>query len=36
MMAFALALLYGVRTDAITPVIIWTSFLSLIPLALLA
>ncbi|MFZ5963816.1 AEC family transporter [Thalassococcus sp. BH17M4-6] len=36
MMAFALALLHGVRTDAITPVIIWTSLLSLVPLALLA
>jgi hypothetical protein len=36
MMAFALALLHGVRTDAITPVIIWTSLLSLISLALLA
>ena len=36
MMAFSLALLYGVRTDAITPVIIWTSVLSLLPLALLA
>lgn len=36
MMAFSLALLHGVRTDAITPVIIWTSLLSVIPLALLA
>lgn len=35
-MAFALAMLYGVRTDAIAPVIIWTSTLSLISLALLA
>jgi malonate transporter len=35
-MAFALALLYGVRTDCIAPVIIWTSTLSLISLALLA
>ena len=35
-MAFALALLYKVRTDAIAPVIIWTSTLSLISLALLA
>ena len=35
-MAFALALLYKVRTDAIAPVIIWTSTLSLITLALLA
>lgn len=36
MMAFSLALLHGVRTDAITPVIIWTCILSLIPLAMLA
>ncbi|KMK66865.1 AEC family transporter [Puniceibacterium sp. IMCC21224] len=36
MMAFSLALLHGVRSDAITPVIIWTCLLSLIPLALLA
>lgn len=35
-MAFALALLYKVRTDAIAPVIIWTSFLSLFSLAYLA
>jgi hypothetical protein len=35
-MAFALALLYGVRTDAIAPVIIWTSTLSLLSLAALA
>ncbi|WP_421907289.1 AEC family transporter [Mameliella sp.] len=35
-MAFALALLYRVRTDAIAPVIIWTSLLSLISLAWLA
>ncbi|MGP6085366.1 AEC family transporter [Antarctobacter jejuensis] len=35
-MAFALALLYGVRTDAIAPVIIWTCLLSLISLAWLA
>ncbi len=35
-MAFALALLYGVRTDAIAPVIIWTSLLSLGSLAWLA
>ena len=35
-MAFALALLYKVRTDAIAPVIIWTSTLSLISLSLLA
>ncbi|WP_417211299.1 AEC family transporter [Antarctobacter sp.] len=35
-MAFALALLYRVRTDAIAPVIIWTSLLSLLSLAWLA
>lgn len=35
-MAFALAMLHGVRTDAIAPVIIWTSLLSLISLAALA
>ncbi|MBV2360644.1 AEC family transporter [Thalassococcus sp. CAU 1522] len=35
-MAFALALLYGVRTDAIAPVIVWTSLLSLVSLAALA
>ncbi len=35
-MAFALALLYNVRTDCIAPVIIWTSVLSLFSLALLA
>lgn len=35
-MAFALALLYGVRTDAIAPVIVWTSVLSLASLAILA
>ena len=35
-MAFALALLYGVRTDAIAPVIIWTSILSVLSLAWLA
>lgn len=35
-MAFALAMLHGVRTDAIAPVIIWTSILSLISLAALA
>lgn len=35
-MAFALAMLHGVRTDQIAPVIIWTSVLSLISLALLA
>lgn len=35
-MAFALAMLYGVRTDSIAPVIIWTSLLSLLSLAWLA
>lgn len=35
-MAFALAMLHGVRTDQIAPVIIWTSALSLISLAYLA
>jgi len=35
-MAFALAMLHGVRTDTIAPVIIWTSTLSLISLAWLA
>lgn len=35
-MAFSLAMLYGVRSDAIAPVIIWTSLLSLISLAALA
>lgn len=35
-MAFALALLYGVRTDAVAPVIIWTGALSLFSLAWLA
>ncbi len=35
-MAFSLALLYGVRTDAIAQVIIWTSVLSLVSLAYLA
>lgn len=35
-MAFALALLHGVRTDAIAQVIIWTSLLTLISLAWLA
>lgn len=35
-MAFALALLHGVRTDHIAPVIIWTSTLSLLSLAWLA
>ena len=35
-MAFSLALLHGVRTDRIAPVIIWTSVLSLLTLAWLA
>lgn len=35
-MAFALALLHGVRTDQIAPVVIWTSVLSLMSLAWLA
>ena len=35
-MAFALALLYNVRTDTIAPVIIWTSLLTLLSLAWLA
>ncbi|GMG80885.1 hypothetical protein LNKW23_00970 [Paralimibaculum aggregatum] len=35
-MAFSLALLYGVRTDAIAQVIVWTSLLTLPTLALLA
>lgn len=35
-MAFSLALLHGVRTDRIAPVIIWTSVLSLATLAWLA
>jgi predicted permease len=35
-MAFALAMLHGVRTDQIAPVIIWTSALSLLSLAWLA
>jgi len=35
-MAFALAMLYKVRTDTIAPVIIWTSILSLFSLAYLA
>lgn len=35
-MAFALAMLYRVRTDSIAPVIIWTSLLSLFSLAWLA
>lgn len=35
-MAFSLALLHGVRTDAIAPVVIWTSLLSLLSLSALA
>ena len=35
-MAFSLALLYGVRTETIAPVIIWTSLLSVFSLAVLA
>ena len=35
-MAFSLALLYGVRTDRIAAIIIWTSVLSLISLSYLA
>lgn len=35
-MAFSLALLHGVRTDRIAPVITWTSVLSLVTLAWLA
>ena len=35
-MAFALAMLHGVRTDQIAPVIIWTSALSLLSLSWLA
>ena len=35
-MTFSLALLYGVRTDNIAPVIVWTSVLSLVSLAWLA
>ncbi len=35
-MAFALAILHGVRTDQIAPVIVWTSALSLLTLAWLA
>ena len=35
-MAFSLALLYGVRTDRIAAVIIWTSVLSLVSLSYLA
>ena len=35
-MAFSLALLHGIRTDRIAPVIVWTSVLSLVSLAWLA
>lgn len=35
-MAFALAMLHGVRTDQIAPVIVWTSVLSIVSLAWLA
>ena len=35
-MAFALAMLYNVRTETVAPVIIWTSVLTLISLAFLA
>ncbi|MGB1207916.1 MAG: AEC family transporter [Paracoccaceae bacterium] len=35
-MAFSLAMLYGVRTESIAQVILWTSVVSLIPLALVA
>lgn len=35
-MAFALAVLHGVRTDQIAPVIVWTSALSILSLAWLA
>ncbi|MEO0428589.1 MAG: AEC family transporter [Pseudomonadota bacterium] len=35
-MAFSLALLYGVRTETIAQIVIWTSVLSLLSLALLA
>ena len=35
-MAFALAVLHGVRTDQIAPVIIWTSAISIISLAWLS
>ncbi|WP_417270444.1 AEC family transporter [Celeribacter sp.] len=35
-MAFSLAMLHGIRTDAIAPVIIWTSILSVVSLAVLA
>ncbi|WP_417603330.1 AEC family transporter [Primorskyibacter flagellatus] len=35
-MAFSLAMLHGIRTDIIAPVVIWTSILSLISLSWLA
>ena len=35
-MAFALAMLHGVKTDQIAPIVIWTSILSLFSLAWLA
>ncbi len=35
-MAFALAMLHGVRTDQIAPIIVWTSVLSILSLAWLA
>lgn len=35
-MAFSLAMLHGIRTDVIAPVVIWTSILSLISLSWLA
>ena len=35
-MPFAIAMLYGISTDRIAPIIIWTSFLSLFTLAWLA
>ena len=35
-MAFALAMLYKIRTDTIAPVIIWTSILTLLLMAWLA
>ncbi len=35
-MAFSLALLYNIRTDAIAQIIVWTSLLTLVSLALLA
>lgn len=35
-MAFSMALLHGVRTDTIAPIIVWTSVFSLVSLAVLA